>query len=406
MSRFIANIFINRNYALFMGGSFFSATGSWFLSVAMGWLIWEIGRSEFLLGVANFAQMGPMLVLGLLGGVVADRVERRDLLRATQTVWTLASAALAVVAILNITSIPLLLAPLLVIGVCQAFSWPAWSPFIADLVGPDRLRPAVALNSARFNLTRIIGPALAGVLLAQVGAGPCIAIAAATQLALLASLGAINTERREKAVNAHWLTALREGMSYAWYTPVVRQLLFAAGVMGLLVLPYTVFLPAYADSVLHLGPEGLGTLFTIVGVGAIGGAAASSTRWVAAHTGAAQTAFAAMTGLMMAGFAISGQPILSFVALFFLGFGSIGFLATANATVQLAVPRAVVGRVIGVWTVVNAGTTPVGGVVLGALAEDLGLPLTLAVAGVVATVLSLLAMRGPAQGARPIAAPE
>jgi MFS family permease len=406
LRKLLSNILINRNYALFMGGSFFSATGTWFLSVSIGWLVWDIGRSEFLLGVAHFAQMGPMLALGLLGGVVSDRVDRRSLLRNTQIVWTVATGVLALASLLGIMTIPALLLPLIVIGVCQAFAWPSWSPFIADLVGHEKLRPAIAFNSARFNLTRIIGPALAGFLLARFGAGVCLALAAASQITLLVALAAIRTSPRPKVNSGPLFAAAREGIHHAWHTPTVRELIIAAAVMGVLVLPYVVFLPAYAEAILGVGPEGLGLLFTVVGLGAIAGAGASSTNWVATRTGAAQKVFTAITGIALATFALSTSPALSILALFILGLGSIAYLSTSNVTVQLAVPQAVVGRVIGIWVVVNAGTTPVGGVLLGALAERIGLPPTLAAAGIVATILSLIVLGRPRRLAKTTALKE
>ncbi len=390
---FLANLLINRNYALFTGGSFVSATGSWFLAVAVGWLIWEIGRSEFLLGVANFAQMGPLLVLGLYGGVLSDRLDRRRLILATQLIASGSTVALAAATLAQLASVTLILILLLIIGVTQALTWPSWSPFIADMVGPERLRQAVAINSARFNLTRVIGPALAGVLLAEVGAGICLAIAAASQLALMLALVAIRTSSPPRAQSATLFKAIKEGLHHTWHTPAVRETMLVATVLGILIVPYTVFLPAYAGSVLQIGPQGLGLLFTVVGVGAIGGAVVSGSRFVTARPRFWQNVLALLSGGSLVVFALSDWPPLSLVALLLLGLGSIGYYATANATVQLAVPPSVVGRVMGVWVVVGFGTTPLGGVVLGGLAEKTGLGVTLAGAGVVAVVLSLLLAR-------------
>jgi len=400
--KYLADLFINRNYALFMGGSFVSATGSWFLSVAISWLVWEIGKSELLLGLANFAQMGPLLVLGLVGGVVADRVDRRHLMIVTQVLTTAVSAVLAVAEVIDFASIPAILALLLVLGVAQSFTWPTWSAFIADLVGPERLRAAVALNSARFNLTRIVGPALAGVLLAEIGAGACLIAAAVGQACLMVALWAIHSGPMAKAPREPLLAAIREAVGLAWGTPSVRELLLVAGVIATVVLPYVTFLPAFAQNVLQVGPQGFGLMLTAVGAGAICGATISGTRLVAQHTRAAQGVLSIVTGAALVAFALATVPLVAAAALVVVGLGSIGYLATANATVQLAVPREVVGRVMGLWVVVTAGTTPLGGIFLGALAERIGLGVTFAAAGALCAVFSLAVALRPV---RPMAAP-
>ncbi len=369
-----------------MAGSFISAIGNWFSSVAVGWLVWEIGRSDLLLGAANFAQMGPMLVLGLVGGVIADRVERRRLLLGTQFIVISASLLLAVFAVLNSLTIPVMMILLLMLGVSQSFAWPAWSPLIADLVGPERLRLAIALNSARFNLTRIIGPAIAGVLLAQMGAGPLLFTAAACQLMLIVTMLVIHPRQQLQKVKESIPRAMMSGIRVVVDVPSVRETMAVALVIGILLMPYMVFLPAFSESALQMGPEGYGLLLTAVGVGAIVGAVVSGMRVVAADPRLSQAVLAAVTGVSLAVFALSTWLPLSLFALIFVGLGSIGYLATANATVQLAVPRSMIGRVMGLWVVVTAGSTPLGGIILGALAESFGRGPTLAVAGIVSFV--------------------
>ncbi|MHB1133579.1 MAG: MFS transporter [Chloroflexota bacterium] len=387
LRRYLVHFLINRNFGLFMSGALFSATGSWFLAVAIGWLVWDIGRSEFLLGLANFAQMGPLLLFGAIGGAIADRVERRRLLIGSQAFSAAASFALAAIAWLGLATVPTVLALLLAIGITQVFAWPAWSPFIADLVGPARLRQAVAFNSVRFNLTRIVGPALAGLLIASAGAAACVALAALSQISLLVTLALIRVPAQPRAKAEPLLAAVREGIRVAWRTPSVRETLSIAALVGAVVLPYTVFLPAYAEQVLHFGPEGLGLLYTTVGLGAVGAAAISSSRLVARRPRRAVIFFTLLSGLSLAAFGFSTAVVPSLLSLFFLGFGTLGFLTTANANVQLAVPREMVGRVIGIWTVLNAGMTPLGGIVLGWLAERGGLGITLAGAGILCTAV-------------------
>lgn len=397
MRAYLTNLFINRDYALFMGGSFISATGNWLLAVAIGWLVWEIGRSELLLGAANFAQMGPMLVLGLVGGALADRVERRRMIMGTQLFMILASSALAALAWTGMATTPTILALLLVVGVSQSFAWPSWSPFIADLVGPERLRAAIALNSARFNLTRIIGPAIAGVLLAQVGAGICLALAAVGQVFLIVTMGILRPRLQKRSEAEPLLLAIARGLRLTWSMRQVRETMLVSATIGVLILPYVVFLPAFAEKVLHAGPEGYGFLLTAVGAGAILGAAVSGTRAVASRPRRTQGVLAITTGLALAVFAASTWMALSAVAMFVVGLGSIGYMATANATVQLAVPRHMIGRVMGIWVVVSAGSTPIGGILLGWLAERVGLGVTVAVAGLAAALFAAVVAARPEQ---------
>jgi|DewCreStandDraft_2_1066082.scaffolds.fasta_scaffold00396_47 MFS family permease len=389
LARWLVGVFINRNYALFMAGSFVSATGSWFQAVAVGWLVLELSNSAFILGLTNFAQMAPLLVLGSLGGALADRVERRTLVLVSQAGGTLALGALALLAATGHVAVPLILLTSLALGLCNAVLWPTWSVFIKDLVGPDRLREAIALNSARFNLTRVIGPALAGVVLSRFGAAACLELATAGMLGVLVSVWLIRLPPGERRQPAPWLQALREGLAFAWHHGPTRRLLLITGWVGLVALPYQAFLPAIARDALAAGPDAYGILLTAVGAGAIAGALLSGARVVAHHPERAMAILAAGTGLGLILFAASRSLWVAVPALALVGLCSIGYLATANATLQLAVPDALVGRVMGLWVMVNAGTTPVGSLLEGALAERIGLTTTLVLAGGACTVLGL-----------------
>jgi MFS family permease len=377
----LARAFVNRNYALFMAGAFVSATGSWAQSVAVGWLVLDLGNSTFLLGLANFAQMMPLLLLGFPAGAVADRFDRRTLLLIAQTGMLATMAALALAAALGFVSIPLILVTAVVGGLFNALGWPTWSAFIKDLVGPERLRSAVALNSARFNLTRVIGPALAGVLLARYGAAVCLAVAAASALGVVLALLAIRLPPVDRFPPRDWLASLKEGLVYAWGAPRVRELLLVTGAVTFLAMPYQAFLPAFARDVLGSGPEGLGLLLTAVGLGALGGAVLSGTSLASRSPNRLMAAFAAATGLALVGLAASRQMELAVAALAVVGLASIGYLAVANATLQLMVPDKLVGRTMGLWTVVNAGVQPVGSLAIGAASEQVGLTAAVAIAG-------------------------
>jgi MFS family permease len=386
----ISRALINRNYALFMAGSFVSATGTWAQAVAIGWLVLDLGNSTFLLGLANFASMVPLLILGFPAGAIVDRFDRRKLLFVGQGGTMVVVILLAASALLGFINIPLILALALAGGVFNAISWPTWSVFIKDLVGPEHLRAAVAMNSARFNLTRVFGPAVAGLILAQYGAGACLAVAAVSSCGVTLALLAIRVPTPSLGPARDWVTSLREGIEYAYRHHAVRSLLITTGVVGFLVLPLQSFLPAYARDVLGRGPETLGILLTAIGVGAIGGAALSGGRLAARRPVAVMAALTLVTGAAMIGLALSQRIEVALFALAVIGATSIGYLSIANATIQLATREDIIGRIMGLWTVVNAGVTPIGSLAIGAAAERTGLPPTFAVAGVGCTLLGIV----------------
>ncbi len=384
---------VNRNFALFLGGSFITAMGSWFQSVAIGWLVLELGNSTFLLGAANFAQMAPLLVLGLLGGTLADRTDRRRLLLVTQIGATAISAILTAITYLRLASIPSVMVLIFVIGVCNAFMWPAWPTFIKDLVGADRLRVAISTNSARYNLTRVLGPAMAGVFLAEFGTAHSLAVGAATGIAVILALFGIRLPPSPQRQHAAWLPALGEGLAYAWLDREVRLIMLVTAAIAMLGMSYQAFMPAFARDILDVGAWGLGLLLMAVGIGAVSGAVFSGTPWACRNPQRTLSLLGLGTGLSLLAFAYAPHLIAALLIAAVMGFCSIGYLVTGNATVQLKVPEELMGRVMGLWTVINAGTMPLGALALGALAEAAGLRLTLGLAGGVCALAALVLFR-------------
>jgi len=389
-------VLINRNYALFMAGSFVSAMGSWFQAVAIGWLVLELSDSPFVLGLANFAQLAPLFFLGFFGGLLADRVDRRVLLIGGIGTGTVATALLAALSLAGLATVPLVLAVSLLLGLSNAVVWPAWQPFITELVPKERLRDAIAFNSARFNLTRVLGPALAGVLMARVGVPVCLAVAAVSSGAVMLATWLIRRPRGRRGVLLPWRSALSESLRYVLADRFTTQLLLVVGLFGVLVQPYQAFLPAFARDVLGTGAEGLGVLLTAVGIGAVVGAVMTGSRHVAARPELTMVLTALISGAGLALFAAApllGLPAwLATLALVFVGFGSIAYLTTANATLQLRVPEHLMGRVMGLWVVMNAGTMPLGGLGLGAAAERTSLPHVVLACGAVGIAIGLVSL--------------
>lgn len=387
----LGRFFINRDYTLFMIGAFVSATGSWAQSVAIGWLVLDLGNSTFLLGVTSFAQMAPLLLFGFPAGAIIDRFDRRTCLLIAQVGAMASMTILAVTAATGRITIPLILVLAVIGGLFNALLWPTWSVFIKDLVGPEHLRAAIALNTARFNLTRVIGPAIAGVVMASYGAAACLGLAAVSALGVIFAILAIKPRPFVPGPTRPWLRSLGEALAYAYHEPRVRELLLLTSAIGLLAMPYQAFLPAIARDSLGVGPEGLGLLLTAVGCGALVGAVLSGSARAARGPERFMAACAVIAGISLIGVAAARSLQLAMIALAVVGFSSIGYLAVANATLQLAVRDDIAGRIMGLWTVVTAGVTPVGSLVIGAGAESFGLAAALASAGVGCAALGVLA---------------
>jgi MFS family permease len=397
-ARVIARLLINRNYALFMGGSFLSALGSWVQAVAIGWLVYDLTGSPFILGLTNFAQMAPLFFFGVLGGVLADRFDRRILLMIGLSITAIALTLLAAVTIVGQASVPLIVGISLVLGLANVIVWPAWQPFIKELVPPNRLREAIAFNAARFNLSRVLGPAIGGTILATSGAGTCLAVTASTSIAVVAVTLAIRRPRASRATMiAPWQSSLGEGILYVWADSFTFRLLAVTTLFGLAVMPYATFLPALSQDILGLGPDGLGHLLAAAGGGAVVGALVAGMPQVGVSPRTAMTAFSAIGAsgaLALAMWApdFASVPVLAWLALGAIGFGTVGFLTNANAILQLRVPDHLVGRVMGLWVVLNAGTNPLGSLALGALAEHAALPTVFGVAGIAAATCAVVLM--------------
>src|SRR5687768_1351122 len=386
-----------------MLGSFISALGSWFQAVAIGWLVLELSGSPFILGLANFAQLAPLFFLGFFGGLLADRVDRRLLLIAGIGTGTLATTTIAILSFTNQQTVASLLLASLVLGLSNAIVWPAWQPFITDLVPKDRLRDALAFNSARFNLSRVLGPAIAGVLMARAGAPVCLVVAAVSSAAVMIATWLIRRPTGRRAISLPWLAALTEGVSYVRRDRFITQMLLVTGLYGVLVQPYQAFLPAFARDILATGAEGLGILLTAVGAGAVLGAVITGSRHVAAQPERAMALTALVSGAGLALFAAppllplppSLVPWIATPALVVVGFGSVAYLTTAAATLQLRIPDHLTGRVMGLWVVMNAGTMPLGSLALGAAAERTGLPQIIVASGLAGILIGLVIGIGP-----------
>lgn len=367
-----------RNYRLFWSGALVANIGSWMRTIALGWLVLELTDSAFLLGLISFAQTLPVLLLSLPAGVVADHLSRRRVLVVTQAVLLGLMLLLAVLVALNQIAVWQLLALSLLMGVAMAFNGPAWQSFITDLVGKDDLMNAIALNSAQFNFSRIIGPSLAGILIAAVGLALCFFINASTYLAVLIALALIRLPAAPAAgVRLALWSGIAEGLRYLRAEPTLRAVMVLTAIVTIFGFPYAVLMPVIARESLGLNASGYGQLMAATGIGAFAGAITLASLGRAVRRGRIILLAGSVFSLSLLLFAQSRLLLLSLATLVVLGFSMVGYLTTANTLVQGSVPEALRGRMMSIWTLTAFGLTPFGSLQAGALASAFSAPLAL-----------------------------
>jgi MFS family permease len=380
----------HRNFRLFFFGQLTSLIGSWMQSLAQGWLVWRLTQSTTILGLVGFCQFAPVLVLGLVGGIAADRLDRHKLVIATQTALFLQSVILAALTLLGVIRVWQILVLAAFLGIANAFDMTARQAFLVRMVGRDDLGNAIALNSSIFNGARIVGPAVAGFVVQRWGEGTCFAINSASFLAVLGSLLAMRLDSQvlEAPRGSLW-AYLSEGFSYAWRTPQVRHILSLLMACSLFALPYSFLLPAVVGGLLGRDASSLGILWSFAGVGALSAALFIAARPGVRGLGRMAGASAAAFGLFLIGFGLSSNFWLSCGLIACLGFCMMTQLACTNTLLQHLAPEALRGRVVSLYVIMFIGVSPVGGLLQGRLAKALGLREVLVAGGVLATCAGL-----------------
>jgi MFS family permease len=393
----------HRNYQLFFGGQLVSLTGTWMQQVAQSWLVYRLTRSSELLGLVSFAGQIPILVFAPLGGVVADRGHRHGIIVWTQTLSMLLAFALAALTLTGVVRVWEVFALAALLGLVNAFDMPARQAFMQEMVGREDLMNAIALNSSMVNGARVVGPAVAGALVAAVGEGWCFFLNGVSFVAVITGLLMMKVTRIERArPNRSAVVDILEGFTYVHKTAPIRAVLLLLGIVSLTAMPYTVLMPVFADQILHGGAQTLGLLTGASGVGALIGAVSLAARkgvrglgrWIAVSTFA--------FGIALTLFAWSRSMWLSLAALVLVGGTMMAQMAGSNTVIQAMSPEALRGRVMAVYSMMFMGMGPFGALFAGAVAERLGAPMTVTVGGVVCVVagtvfaLRLPALRGPA----------
>ena len=375
----------HRNYRLFFVGQGVSLVGSWITRVATGWLVWRLTGSEALLGLIGFAGQIPTTLVAPFAGVLVDRWNRHRTLVVTQLVAMLQSAALAVFALSGEITVGWIAALSVVQGLVNAFDMPARQAFVVEMV-TDRadLPNAIALNSSLVNAARLVGPSIAGVLIAAVGEGWCFAVDAVSYLAVVGSLVAMRGIRPRPARPASGVLAdFRDGFRYVAGFPAIRAILLLLAVVSLTGFPYVVLMPVFARDVLGGGPHTLGLLMAASGVGALVGALWLAARPSVLGLGRVVVIAGGVFGLALVGFGLSRWLWLSVPMVVAVGGGMMIQMAGSNTLVQTLVDEDKRGRVMSFYTLAFFGMAPFGSLLAGVLASWIGAPLTVVVGGAV-----------------------
>lgn len=380
----------HRNYRLFFSGQVISLTGSWMQYTAQAWLIYRITGSAMMMGVAAFADKVPVLLLGLAGGVAADRRDRHRLVMLTQTLLMLQAVAMAVMAAADRVSIAGLLALVIIQGIINAFDLPARQSFVGRMVEPGDLPNALALNSSVFNAARVIGPAAAGVLVAALGEAACFLINAASYLAVLFCLRAMRFDQPEEPRGGgSSARAMLEGLRFAAASPPVRSLLILLGLASIFGVPVILLVPIFAGEILGGGARGLGILMGCMGAGAFVAAVGLARRAGTAGLGRVVASGAVGFGIALVLFALSEHFAISCALLAVAGFCMITQAAATNQLLQMLTPDTLRGRVMSLYTIMFVGMAPFGSLLAGALAERAGAPAAVAAGGLACAVSGL-----------------
>ena len=385
-----------RNYRLFFIGQLISMCGTWMSGVAQStYVLYRLNGGGRQLGILSACTFLPILTMGLWAGAIVDRSNKRQILIAAQSLMGITAAVQTGLVISGHINFVILCSLALVMGIGNAFDMPARQAFVSEMVGPQDLPNAVGLNSAIFNGGRVVGQALGGVLVASVGYAWCFGINAVSFGAIIIGFLLMRTsELRPMRQVPRAKGQIRDGLNYVRHTPVLRTVILLVLVVGTFSLNFQVFVPLLAKDVFH-GKESKVALFQVLlGIGSLAGSLLAAKR--SAPSGDVIVKSALTFGLGLIGMAVCPWEQLTWIILVVTGVGFITFMLTANATLQLSSEPAVRGRVMALYGLVFAGTTPVGAPFVGWVADNFGARQSIAVggaAGLLATLGALLALR-------------
>jgi predicted MFS family arabinose efflux permease len=387
--RRVFKAFQYRDFRLMWFGACTSSIGTWMQIVAQGWLIYRLSHSAFLLALDQFLAGIPIFLFSLIGGVVADRVERRKILLGSQYVQMASAGILTVLVGMNVVQVWQILCLSFVSGFAQSFGGPAYQALIPTLVERDDMPNAIALNSIQFNVAVMVGPALGGQTLAKLGETWCFGLNALSFLAPIISLSIISTRFLPAKTTETMLRSLKQGIQFARKQNSMEALIVLAFCMTALAMPMRTYFPVFVKDIFHRGPETYGNLLALMGLGSILGSLAIAAAGNMRNKGQVALASLMCLGLGISGFALSKSLPFSFGILVLAGAAMMAVFATVNSLVQLITTNEMRGRVMSVYNVAFRGGMPLGNLISGWLVPIFTAPVVLGVNGLLLILLAL-----------------
>jgi MFS family permease len=379
----------SRNYRLYFTGQSISLIGTWMQNVALSWLVYRLTGSVFLLGLVGFTTQILMFILAPVTGVLTDRFDRLRIMTLAQVCFMMQALVMTLLVLFNVIAVWHIIALSVVFGIISAFDAPARQSLVISLIDrPEDLGNAIALNSAIFNGARLIGPAIAGMIIALAGEGICFVLNTLSFVAVIYALLKITISRRPVVMEETNLKRIfADGFSYTFSSVPIRRLLIQLAILSLVGLPFIVLLPAYAKTILHGNADTLGFLMSALGAGALTGAIYMAGRKTVIGLGRIISLFTILLGLMIMLASLSGKIYISLGLFYVGGLSMILTIAAINTMIQTIADEDKRGRVMSFYAMALMGTTPIGNLMAGTIASEIGIPRTLLAGGII-TILS------------------
>jgi len=384
-----------RNYRLYFGGQGISLIGTWMQQIAMSWLVYRLTNSAFLLGMVGFLGNLPILLFAPFAGVLADRWNRHRMIIVVQTLAMIQAFALAILVLTDMVTVGHVIFLSIFLGAVTAFDLPIRQSFLIDLIEkPEDLSNAIAINSSMVNGARLIGPSIAGIIIAVTGEGICFLVNGISYIAVIAALVAMRIPHKPlDRQDGSMFRKLKEGFSYVVSDVPIRSILLLLSLISLVGMPYTILMPIFAKNILHGGPHTLGFLMSATGVGALTGAVYLATRKSVKGLIGVVALAAGIFGSGLVMFSLSHVIWLSLALMLITGFGMMVHMASCNTVLQTIAVQDKRGRVMSFFTIAFRGMIPFGSLMAGSLASSIGAPYTLTLGGAVCVIGALLFAR-------------
>ncbi|HNY01071.1 MAG TPA: MFS transporter [Bacteroidales bacterium] len=391
MIRHVFSSLRSRNYRIYFTGQGISLIGTWMQNIALSWLVYRLTGSVFLLGLIAFISQIPTFILSPFAGVLVDRFNRLRILKMTQAFFMLQALVMTLLVLFNLVEVWHIIVLSVIFGLITAFDAPARQSLVVFLIeDPEDLGNAIALNSAIFNGARLVGPAIAGIMIALVGEGICFLLNTLSFAAVIVALLQIRIRADQRGTGRNnFRDSFREGFRYTFGSMPIRTLIITLSVESAVGLSYIVLLPAYAREILHGGPDTLGYLMSAMGAGALMGAFYMAARKTVLGLGKILSASTIVLGLSIGLASFFGTRYVAPVMFFFSGCAMVLSLSSINTMLQTIAREDLRGRVMSFYSMALMGTAPIGNLISGSVASRIGIPLTFLVAGIITVLLGI-----------------